>query len=98
MLGHADVVQDLLELVVEPVGLLVVRRRVGEVDVAVAVERDAVVRLREVLGGEPEVDGVPRGRRRGVQCGASFVSFGSSPFIASAFDLPTIWMLPTGQS
>ena len=32
------------------------------------------------------------------QCGASFVSFGSSPFIASALDLPTIWMLPTGQS
>ena len=33
-----------------------------------------------------------------LQCGASFVSFGSSPFIAAAFDLPTIWMLPTGQS
>ena len=33
-----------------------------------------------------------------VKCGASLVSFGSSPFIASAFDLPTIWMLPTGQS
>ncbi len=33
-----------------------------------------------------------------AQCGASFVSAGSSPFIASAFDLPTIWMLPIGWS
>ena len=32
------------------------------------------------------------------QCGASFVSFGSSPFIASALDLPIIWMLPAGHS
>ena len=33
-----------------------------------------------------------------LKCGASLVSFGSSPFIASALDLPTIWMLPIGQS
>ena len=32
------------------------------------------------------------------KCGASLVSLGSSPFIASAFDLPIIWMLPAGQS
>ena len=32
------------------------------------------------------------------KCGASLVSFGSSPFMASALDLPIIWMLPTGQS
>ena len=31
-----------------------------------------------------------------VKCGASFVSAGSSPFIASALDLPTIWICPTG--
>ena len=33
-----------------------------------------------------------------VKWGASLVSFGSSPFIASALDLPTIWMLPAGHS
>ena len=33
-----------------------------------------------------------------LQWGASLVSFGSSPFMAEAFDLPTIWIWPTGQS
>ena len=32
------------------------------------------------------------------QWGASLVSAGSSPFMASALDLPTIWMLPAGHS
>ena len=58
VLGEADVVEQLLQLVVQPVGLVVVGRRVGEVDVAVAVDGDPVVRLGEVLGGEPEVEGV----------------------------------------
>ena len=46
VLGHADVVEQLLQLVVQPVGLVVVGRLVGEVDVAVAVDGHAVVRLR----------------------------------------------------
>ena len=97
VLGHADVVQELLELVVEAVGLLVVGRLVGEVDVAVAVDRDPVLGQGQVLGGQPEVDGV-LGDLGQAKWGASLVSFGSSPFIASAFDLPIIWMLPAGHS
>ena len=40
------------------VGLVVVGRRVGEVHVPVAVDGDPVVRPGQVLGGQPEVDGV----------------------------------------
>ena len=32
-----------------------------------------------------------------LQCGASLVSLGSSPFIAQPLDLPTIWMFPSGH-
>ena len=33
-----------------------------------------------------------------VHSGASLVSLGFSPRMASALDLPTIWMLPIGYS
>ena len=33
-----------------------------------------------------------------LQWGARRVRWGSSPFMASALDLPTIWMLPNGKS
>ena len=58
VLGHADVVQDLLQLFVEALGLLVVCCRVGQVHGALAVERDPVLGPGEVLGGQPEVHGV----------------------------------------
>src|SRR6476620_5972949 len=55
VLGEPDVVHDVLQLVVQPVGLVVVGRVVREMDVAVAVEGDAVIGHREVLGSQPEV-------------------------------------------
>ena len=58
VVGHPDVVEDLLQLVVQPGGLLVVVRLVGDVDVAVTVDRDPIVWVGQVLGGQPEVDGV----------------------------------------
>ena len=59
VLGHPAMVEDLLQLLIQPVGLGVVGRGVGQVDVAVSVGGDPVVRLGKVLGGEPEVHRVP---------------------------------------
>ena len=58
MLGHPDVVQDLPELLVEPVGLGRVGRGVSQMHAAVVVDRHPVVRLGDVLRDQPEVDGV----------------------------------------
>ena len=62
----------------------------------VAIDRDPVVGVGQILGREPEVDRVAATSSR-VQCGANIVSFGFSPFIAQPFDFPTIWMFPRGQ-
>ncbi len=56
---HAELAQHAAQLVRKPVQSLDVVLLVQcEVDVAVAVERDAVARLREVLAAQPEVDRV----------------------------------------
>ena len=51
--------EEVLELGQEPPVRLGVVVGLGEVDVPLAVDRDAVVRVGEVLGGEPEVERVP---------------------------------------
>ena len=81
VLGHPDVVEDRAQLFVEPGGLVVVVRRVRQVDVAVGIDGHPVVRIGEILGGQPEVDGVG-GHVVEAPCGASIVSLGSSPFMA----------------
>src|SRR5262245_22167278 len=55
---HAEAVQHRLELLVELLFRGLVVERVREVDVPVAVDRDAVVRPRQVIGGRPEVHGM----------------------------------------
>jgi hypothetical protein len=55
---HAEVLQHLPELVEQAVLGLLVAGRVADLDLAVLVERDAVLGPRQVFGGEPEVDGV----------------------------------------
>ncbi len=55
---HPEVGEHLLELVEQPPLGLLVAGRVAELDVAVARERDAVLGQRQVLGRQPEVDGV----------------------------------------
>ena len=55
VLGHPGVVEDLLQLAVEPAGLFEVGVGVGQVDVAVLIEGDPVLGDRQVLGGEPPV-------------------------------------------
>ena len=57
---HAQLAEQRLELRVEPLLRLDVARRVVEPDVPVAVEGDAVVGARKILGREPEVDRVER--------------------------------------
>src|SRR5437867_11336926 len=47
-----------LQLLDQPLVSLAIVRRVAENDLAVAVEGDPIVRVRQVLGGEPEVDRV----------------------------------------
>src|SRR5262245_9143065 len=66
---HAEVAEHRLELVVQPVAGGLVSHFVAESDAAVGLEGDAVVGPGQVLGRQPEVDGVggdvaqdPRGR------------------------------------
>jgi hypothetical protein len=61
VLGKARVVQDLLQLVIQPIRFLVVGRAVCEVNGTIGVEGHAIVGHRKVLRREPEVDGVPGG-------------------------------------
>jgi hypothetical protein len=55
----AERTQQVLELGQQPLVGLGVVVGLGEVDVPLAVDADAVLRAGEVLAGEPEVDGVP---------------------------------------
>ena len=55
---HPEVIEHRLELAVEPLLRLLVVRRVGQPDVAVAGQRHPVVGRRQVLGRQPEVDRV----------------------------------------
>ena len=79
----------------QPLVRLLVVRRVAEHDLAVAVERDAVVRVGQVLGRQPEVERVlghqverqARGRSRRAR-----------PRARLASSLPTNEMWPIGYS
>ena len=55
-IGLAD---QFLNFPVEPLVALKIVRSVGEHDVAVAIERHAIVWIRQILGGQPEIDRVP---------------------------------------
>ena len=59
VLGQTRVVENLLELLVEALGLFVIGGGVGQVDVAVSVEGDPILGLGQVLGGEPPVHRMP---------------------------------------
>ena len=56
----AEVAEHALELRDQAAVALGVAVGVGDVDAALAVDRDAVVGMRQILGGEPEVDRVVR--------------------------------------
>jgi hypothetical protein len=56
----AERTEEILELGQQPPVRFGVVVGLGEVDVPVAVDRDAVVRVGNALGGQPEVDRVPR--------------------------------------
>ena len=94
---HAQVAEHGLELVVQPVAGRLVAHLVAEPDAAVTLEGDPAVGPGQVLGRQPEVDGVGGDVAQDPRS-ASFVSIGFSPRYISSVDLPTIWMLPIGYS
>ena len=94
--GHAAVVEDGLELAVEVLRLAVVAGGVRQVT------RPSLSRVTRLSGlGRSSVvshqSTACAATSLSDQRGARKVSLGSSPFIAPALDLPTIWMLPSGH-